>query len=256
MCSGEINRVHSLAIENDTGNHAMISKLAALAKRVADSRPVLRVVEVFDRRSDNRMTELGMLSQAFEFIKINGVDGDYFEFGLWRGKTFTYAHRMKKRFRIPEMMFWGFDSFQGLPRTDDAKDNIWSQNQFACSEPELRKILRRNGFRDNEYRLVPGFYKDSLNDNLHRHLANRHAAIVYVDCDLYTSAAAVLAFIRHYLVTGTIVCFDDFYNYKGSPDHGEQKAVTEFLREHPNFMFLPYLDYSPLGKSFIVQRNE
>lgn len=62
-----------------------------IVKRLVDAEWFARVIEVCDRRSDNRMTELGMLSQAFEFIKINQVVGDYFEFGLWRGKTFGYA---------------------------------------------------------------------------------------------------------------------------------------------------------------------
>lgn len=233
----------------------MMNKLAEWLKRFADNRIFLRAVEVLDRRSENRMTEFGMLGQAFEFIKLNAMDGDYFEFGLWRGKTFLYARHMKCRYRIREMMFFGFDSFQGLPPIDDSTNNVWAQGDFACNEPELRKILRRGGFRDHEYRLVPGFYKDSLNDNLHRQLQRRKAALAYIDCDLYESTAQVLAFLERYLVTGSIVCFDDFYLYKGSPDQGEQKALTEFLANHPNCRFIPYLDYSPAGKSFIVQRS-
>lgn len=230
-------------------------KLAELAKRFANNRLALRLAEVLDRRSENRMTEFGMLAQAFEFVKINGVPGDYFEFGLWRGKTFTYAHRMKRQYHIREMIFWGFDSFQGLPSIDDPKHNVWSEGDFACSETELRRILRRNGFREEEYRLVPGFYKDSLNDDLHRQLQGRNAAVAYIDCDLYESTAQVLAFLERYLVTGSIVCFDDFYSYRGSPDQGEQKALAEFSKSHPHCRFVPYLDYSPVGKSFIVQRG-
>ena len=38
-------------------------------KRVIDAEWVARVIEVLDRRSDNRMTELGMLGQAFRVRK-------------------------------------------------------------------------------------------------------------------------------------------------------------------------------------------
>jgi len=228
--------------------------VASLAKKVVDSAAFLRLAEVFDRHCDNRISELGMLSQAFEFKKINAVEGDYFEFGLWRGKTFCHAHRMKRRYRQNDMMFWGFDSFEGLPEIDDPAHNIWSKGGFACSEAELRNILRRHGFSEREYGLIPGFYKESLNDSVHARLQGRKAAVVYIDCDLYSSTVEVLAFVHRYLQNGTIACFDDFYNYKGAPDQGEQKALSEFQVAHPELQFLPYLDYAPLGKSFIVRR--
>jgi len=91
-------------------------------KRVIDAEWVARVIEVLDRGSDNRMTELGMLGQAFEFAKINQVPGDYLEVGLWPGKTFSYAYRMMHRYRRGDMKLWGFDSFQGLPDTGDRPD--------------------------------------------------------------------------------------------------------------------------------------
>ena len=225
-------------------------------KNIVNSQYFLRIMEVFDRRSENRITEFGMLAQAFEFKAINNVKGDYFEFGLWRGKTFCYAHLMKLRYRQFDTKLFGFDSFQGLPEIKDPKDNIWSQGQFACSENELRQHLKVKGFLDNEFELIPGYYENSLNDSLHKQFQNNSAAIVYIDCDLYESTIQVLNFISRYLVNGSIVCFDDYYNYKGSPDQGEQKAMSDFLQEHQKIQFIPYFDYSPLGKSFIVRLQE
>ena len=214
-----------------------------------------RMMEVLDHRSDNRMTELGMLSQAFEFIKINEVCGDYLEFGLWRGKTFGYAYRMKHRYRRRDMKLWGFDSFQGLPDTGAHPDNIWYKGQFACSRPEFESILKSRGIRSCEYELVEGFYSESLNDATHRRLAGRKAAIVYIDCDLYDSTIEVLDFIQPYLVNGSIICFDDFYNYKADPEQGEQKALSDFLQKESDICFIPYMAYAPLGKSFICRRK-
>ena len=238
------------------GMIARIKKaLVNLAIKILDSRVALRTLEVLDVRSANRMSELGMIRQAFEFKAINRVSGDYFEFGLWKGKTFCYAHNMKRRFRQEDMMLFGFDSFQGLPETDDQKDNVWCTGAFACGEKELRQILYRNRFQNKEYELVGGFYEESLNEALHQRLSGRKAAIVYVDCDLYTSTVQVLNFIRRYLVNGSIVCFDDFFHYKGARDQGEQKALSEFLQAHLDIEFIPYMHYSPLGKSFIVRCN-
>ena len=230
--------------------------LINIARNVANTRFVSRIIEGVDLHSDNRLSERGILAQAFEFKKINNVPGDYFEFGVWSGKTFLYAHQMKRRYRCDEMRLWGFDSFEGLPEIDDPDDNVWVPGQFACSEIELRKILRRAGVREDEYDLVAGRYECSLNLDLHARLAGRCAAIVYVDCDLYASAKQVLNFLRPYLVNGTIVCFDDFYNYKANPDQGEQKALSEFLAVNDDLNLIAWSNYSPLGKSFIVRLKD
>src|SRR5688572_24758452 len=145
------------------------------------------------------MCERGMLAAAFELQAINSVAGDYFEFGLWRGKTFTYAQRMKRRFRRQDMILWGFDSFAGLPAVDDPRDNVWSEGEFACSEHEFRRVVKRAGFSDGEFKLVPGFYESSLNADTHRLLTGRTASIVYVDCDLYSSTVQVMNFVARYL---------------------------------------------------------
>lgn len=224
-------------------------------RRLGDAWAVHRALEVADRRSENRMTEYGMLAQAFEFAKINNVAGDYFEFGLWRGKTFVYAHKMKRRYGLPQLTLRGFDSFEGLPEHERSKDGVWSPGQFACSEPEFRTIVRRAGFRDEEFILVKGFYGESLNTELDARMTDVKAAIVYIDCDLYESTVPVLRFIAKYVVNGSIVCFDDYYNNCGDPGQGEQRALGEFLQQNPAITFIPYFDFSPLGKSFIVRTD-
>lgn len=225
-----------------------------LARSALETRLARRLVEGLDLHSDNRLRERGILAQAFEYTKINGVPGDYFEFGVYQGRTFLYAHELKRRYRRDDMVLWGFDLFTGLPDIDDQKDNVWSRGQFACSETDLRKKLRRSGVRESEYRLVPGYYENSLTDELHHSLAGRTAAVVYIDCDLYTSAKQVLDFVGRYLINGSVVCFDDYYCYKAAPDQGEQRALSEFLRENPEIHLVPWFDFSPLGKAFLVRR--
>ena len=87
--------------------------LLGAARSVLETRLIRRIVEGLDLHSDNRMRERGMLAQAFEFTKMNGVSGDYFEFGLYDGRTFTYAHQMKHRYRCADMILWGFELFPG-----------------------------------------------------------------------------------------------------------------------------------------------
>lgn len=231
--------------------------LKSILRDTLDSSPLfarlLDILEAVERRTQNRMRQFGMIGQAFEFAQTNGVQGDYLEFGVWRGKVFRYAHRMKRRYRVDAMKLWAFDSFAGLPDIDEVRDNVWKKGDFACSEDDFKKILKRAGVRKDEYELVQGFYKDSLNDALRARMQGRTAAIVYIDCDLYESTIDVLNYLPPYLVNGTIICFDDYYCYKGAPDRGEQRAIVEFLGSHARIHFIPYFDYAPAGKSFIVR---
>src|ERR1035441_8026235 len=105
-----------------------------MLRSLLDSYPILRFAEVLDRRQENRVSELGMLAQAFEFVKTNGISGDYFEFGLWRGKTFTWARMMARRYRVAGVKFRGFDSFQGLPATaEDRKSTRLNSSHLGIS---------------------------------------------------------------------------------------------------------------------------
>jgi len=113
--------------------------------------------------------------------------------------------------------------------------------------------MRENGISENEYELIPGFYSKSLNTELNETLSGVKAAIVYIDCDLYESTIDVLKFIKKYLINGTIVCFDDYFNNCGATDQGEARALDEFLQANKTIQFIPYFNFSPLGKSFIVR---
>lgn len=224
-----------------------------MLRTLLNSYPMLRVAEVLDNRQENRVSEFGMLAQAFEFVKTNSVSGDYFEFGLWQGKTFTWARLMARRYRVHDVKFRGFDSFQGLPAPAESRYNIWHQGQFAFGRPQFEKVLARNGFRPDEYELTEGFYNQTLTPDLSAQLQSRgvKAAVIYIDCDLYESTRDVLRFVKPFLQDGTICCFDDYFAYRGRPDMGEQRALNEFLEENPELRMRPYVLYGSLGMSFL-----
>jgi hypothetical protein len=55
-------------------------------------------------------------------------------------------------------------------------------------------------------------------------------AFLHIDCDLYASTSDVLAGLGDRLVPGSVIVFDEFFNYPGWQD-GEYKAFKEFLDE-------------------------
>src|SRR5260370_15640246 len=202
---------------------------ATVLKRLFESAGGRYLLDRIDEISYNDMEQRGMLRRAFLFAQVNNVLGDYFEFGVYRGRSFLMAHSLKRRLKLDHMKLWAFDSFAGLPEIDDHEVNVWTKGQYACSLEEFQRIVASHAVRNDEYEIIPGFYDRTLNEALHHKLAGRKAAIVYVDCDLYSSTVPVLKFMKRYLDNGTVICFDDFYHYKGNPDQGQQKPLSKFL---------------------------
>jgi hypothetical protein len=80
---------------------------------------------------------------------------------------------------------------------------------------------------------LPEFKKEILKD--------APIAFLHIDCDLYASTKTVFDILSDNLVSGTVIVFDELYNYPGFDKH-EIKAFTEFLDEKK--MLVKFLAYN------------
>jgi hypothetical protein len=198
-----------------------------------------------------------MLYLAFRFLEHNKIEGDYMEFGVFRGHIFTHSFHLARRY-FPDMHLHAFDSFEGLPEiTGRDKDELceFQEEEYACTLEEFKTILNKHEVDLNKVTLVPGWYDKVLTTKLKERLPLTSASLVWIDCDLYESTVPVLEFITDYLVNGAIVVFDDWFSYRGHPEHGEQKAFTEWLTAHPSLTAVPFQKFWWLGNSFIIHRK-
>jgi O-methyltransferase len=192
---------------------------------------------------------------AMRFIAFNQVKGDYLEFGVFGGNTFSLAYKHSRLHRN-NMHLYGFDSFKGLPKPEGIDTHPqWVEGEMAMNMTDFKNCLTSNGIDESKYTLVPGFYKESLTAETRKKLSLKKAAVVYIDCDLYESTVPVLNFVLPLLQNGTIVAFDDWFCFNGDPERGGQLATKEFLQNNPNVKFIDYLTYGWHGKSFIVKIN-
>jgi len=199
-----------------------------------------------------------MLSLAYWFMYGNALEGDYLEFGSFRGRTFRLAWEHHRRHFYGRVHFWLFDSFRGLPEPVgiDA-DPKWKAGGLASSVDELHEVATGISAPSRAYTLVEGFYEDTLTPERAEQMAadGVRAGIVYVDCDLYESATLVLDFVRPLLQTGTVLCFDDYYCFAADPGRGEQRALREFLEANPGLGVVEYYRFGWHGRSFIVHKD-
>tara|TARA_R110002096_G_scaffold436038_3_gene665868 strand:+ start:11916 stop:12581 length:666 start_codon:yes stop_codon:yes gene_type:complete len=193
---------------------------------------------------------------AIEFAMYSHLEGDYLEFGVYEGNSFTSAYHLAQRNRLKDMRFYAFDSFSGLPSVDNKKEAVqFTHGEFACTESKFREVLASRGVDLNKVTTVPGFYDQSLNEETKKELPIRSAAVIWIDCDLYSSTVPVLDFITDYIQDGTVLLFDDYFCFRGRPDEGEQRALSEWLQRNPSISVSEFHKFGWHGNSFIVHKS-
>jgi hypothetical protein len=139
------------------------------------------------------------------------VNGHYLEFGVFTGGTIRFIAR-----RIGSRVIHGFDSFEGLPEA-------WSGFSLGGRAFSLKGRLPRV---PANVCLHQGLFDQTLPGWLSANLGP--LAFVHIDCDLYSSTQIVLALLADRLVPGTILLFDEYFNYPNWERH-EYKAFQEFV---------------------------
>ena len=202
-----------------------------------------------------------MLNLAMQYVAFNRIAGDYLEFGCYEGNSFIAAYHFARAQDLRKMRFYAFDSFTGLPPAQgidqDSDEAVqYSAGDFACDLATFERNLHAAGVSLDRVRLTPGVYCDTLTAELQAALPIRAAAIVMIDCDYYESTRQVLDFVTNVVSTGSVLLFDDWHNFRGSPGRGQQKAFAEWLERHPEITASRYRSFGWHGMSFILHRGD
>ena len=240
--------------------------------------------KILDRISPPPITPIKL---AATFVFSEGIPGDYLEFGVFKGSSFVeaikeleFAHAkwgnqnkatnrqayssdsFKKAdedfltldFK-EQVRYFAFDSFLGLPDLEeiDLGHSRFRKGRYDFSEANFfSNVLSQTLLQKNRLITVPGFYSESLSNSLYNQLDLKQASIVMIDCDLYSSTKDVLRFITPLLVDGSILIFDDWYAYKGSPFKGERLATFEWLQDNPQIVLSEFASRGTHQRAFIV----
>jgi hypothetical protein len=157
-------------------------------------------------------------------------DGLICEFGVAKGKSINVLAE-----KLNGKKLYGFDSFQGLPET-------WRGNYPAGTFKTALPAVREN------VELIPGWFNETLPGFLETH--PEPALLLHLDADLYSSTKIILELMRPRLVPGTVLVFDEFFNYPGWLE-GEYKAFNEFVAA--TGLKYEFLGYNNLGTQLALQ---
>ncbi|SMD21442.1 class I SAM-dependent methyltransferase [Lentzea albidocapillata] len=138
------------------------------------------------------------------------VEGMVLEFGVYTGTTLKIMANASADREI-----YGFDSFTGLPED-------W-RTGFSAGAFGVEQLPEVPGAE-----LIAGWFDETLPGFVAEHAGP--VAFLHVDCDLYSSTKTVLEHIGPRLRAGSVVLFDEYFNYQGWRDH-EHKAWMEYTAE-------------------------
>lgn len=211
----------------------------------------------------------GCLQTAASFAAWNQVEGDYLEFGVYKGESFSVAYQAIEKNRdtvrranpdskeiadwaMTRPRYFAFDSFEGLPPGEAERQSDYAAGAYACSEAQFRNNVRAGGVDMDRVISVPGLYDRSLTPQVKVQHRLTRASVVMIDCDLYESTVPVLDFLTDLVGQGTILIFHDWFRFKGSPQQGEQRACREWLERNPQLELIEYWREGPQAVSFLV----
>ncbi len=133
------------------------------------------------------------------------------EFGVADGASLRHVARSTSR------TLQGFDSFEGLPEhwsgTFERKGKFGRGG--ALPEVPANVVLHK------------GWFDQTLPPFLAAH-GDENVAFLHVDCDIYSSTVTVLRALAPRLGPGTVIVFDEYFNYPNWQRH-EWRAFQEFL---------------------------
>jgi hypothetical protein len=197
--------------------------------------------------------------KAFDYIYNNDHNGDYFEFGVHKARTFNMALIISKIKSI-NMDFYAFDSFKGLPdlRATDDGDNLKDNKNYIpfslkTTEKIFDELIKKNVYGRKIIK-IKGFYKDSLNKDLIKKFYKEKikASFMCVDCDLGKSIIESLNFSFKFMINGCVLYIDDYFNLaSGDPKNMLEKKIKEIGKKNKKTLIDWHLIGS-FGKSYLV----
>lgn len=173
------------------------------------------------------------LKKVHYLSAIEDISGDYLEFGVFTGSSFSHSLRCTHKLSylnsaILDTRFFGFDSFTGFGEiTEDDKHPFYTDENFETDIERVNKRVKKVA-KKLHFQLVPGYFSDSLKEGPVK-FGIKKAKIIFIDSDTYSSSKEAFDFCLDIVQEGSFIILDDYYSYKGSKLKGVKKAFDDFI---------------------------
>jgi hypothetical protein len=212
-----------------------------------DLEKLKKIIKPYSMAStDDKVSEL---FDYLEHIRLNNVEGDFVECGVWKGGTILGIMEYLSFHNMRDRKVWGYDTFSGLtePTENDYELNGWShqrtkdywlkhQNDWCKSGlEEVRNNLSSTTFPKENLKLIVGDICQTL---LKQENVPLKISLLRLDTDWYESTKAEMDILYPFVSENGVVIVDD-YNYW----NGSREAVDETI----NYKEYPHINRGKIG---------
>lgn len=152
----------------------------------------------------NQLHQISKFNQIYNIwsnIYMDQVEGDYIEFGMFKGKSLMHSYKCYKNiFKNNKVLFFGLDSFNGFPVENH---NFYTRDNFKNNYQKVRNTFKKF----DQVKIFKGFFNDSLKTS---ELLSRKFSFAFIDCDIYESANDAFKYLQTRLSRGAFIMIDDF----------------------------------------------
>lgn len=191
-----------------------------------DKNEFINIVKPYTMTSVER---IGCLFDSLEYIRLNNIEGDFVECGVWKGGNIFGIIEYLKFHNIENRKVWLYDTFEGM--TEPGNFDIDLNNNKAkdifksviCYSPldEVKALMNISEFNKENLIYVVGDINETLNNvnNIPSKIS-----ILRLDTDWYDSTKKELEVLFPVLSYSGVMIVDDYGHWAGS-----RKAVDEYL---------------------------
>ena len=135
-------------------------------------------------------------------IKLDSIQGDYIEFGIFKGKSLYHSVKTAKKINAEKnITFWGLDSFEGFPVENH---EFYKAKNFKASKSKVKNSFNKY----KNVKIIDGYFEDTLSSDELQNIEN--ISFAFIDCDIYESAQVAFNFIKSKMTRGGFIMIDDF----------------------------------------------
>jgi hypothetical protein len=209
---------------------------------------------IYERCRKYTMTSwerLYALYMAVRYIVKANIPGAFLECGVWRGGSMMLIALTLLEMQQTERQLFLFDTFEGLPRPDEAMDvDVWgnraidgwrphmktdrSSSWAYASLEEVRANMESTSYPMSRVSFLKGMVEDTLPAK-----APSQIALLRLDTDFYTSTRHELEHLYPLLSRNGILILDDYGHFLGA-----RKATDEYFTSVAMQPLLARLDYA------------
>lgn len=173
------------------------------------------------------------------FEKIDAVEGDIVECGVWRGGYLIFLSHL-----FSDKNIWACDSYEGFQPLDKVNYQFEGERHtpnfthgakgpLAISLEEVKNNFKRYGLEEDRIKYLKGFVNETLPTS-----GIEKISVLRVDVDAYSATLEVLDNLYSKVQSGGYIIFDDL-NLKES-----YEAIKHFFNKEnlPLEVYNPYTD--------------